>query len=351
MADTASADLGGSHEPVTPVTSPPEPPSTPSTTDVSAPSSRAEKSENKETLLEAVLKAVKPAEDADEEERLAGTSPPSEAAPTGPDAKTGEEDKADLTRDPSPEELAAYNKRTRDRIEKLLGERNAFRVEAEVTQTLRNFLVTNDIAREDFQLTLDLAAAMRRGDFKAFLEGVGPYVQLATQAMGITLPPDLDKQVQAKQLTFDAAAQVSRDRYARALAEQRATRATQVMGNQQTAAQTQHLQRSIESTVANWESGIRATDPDYGRKEETVRQFLWAVVNEQGAPTSPDHAVAIAKEAYARANKTFQSFAPQRQATRAVPSSVNNRAASGARSEPKSMMEAAELGLARARGA
>ena len=191
MADTSTADLGGSHEPVTPVTSPPEPPST--TADVSAPSSGAEKSENKETLLEAVLKAVKPADDADEGEDLAGTSPPSEAAPTGPEAKPGEEDKADLTRDPSPEELAAYNKRTRDRIEKLLGERNAFRVEAEVTQTLRNFLVTNDIAREDFQLTLDLAAAMRRGDFKAFLEGVGPYVQLATQAMGITLPPDLEQ--------------------------------------------------------------------------------------------------------------------------------------------------------------
>ena len=320
-------------------------------TDASAPSSGAEKSENKETLLEAVLKAVKPAEDADEEERLAGTSPPSEAAPTGPDAKTGEEDKADLNQDPSAEELATYNKRTRDRIEKLLGERNAFRVEAEVTQTLRNFLVTNDIAREDFQLTLDLAAAMRRGDFKAFLEGVGPYVQLATQAMGITLPPDLE-QAGSGQAVDVRRGGPSVARQVRESARRTAGDASHAGdANQQTAAQTQQLQRSIESTVASWESGIRATDPDYGRKEETVRQFLWAVVNEQGAPTSPDHAVAIAKEAYARANRTFQSFAPQRQATRAVPSSVNNRAASGARSEPKSMMEAAELGLARARGA
>ena len=263
MADTSTADLGGSHEPVTSVTSPPEPPST--TADVSAPSSGAEKSENKETLLEAVLKAVKPADDADEEGDLAGTSPPSEAAPTGPEAKPGEEDKTDLTRDPSPEELAAYNKRTRDRIEKLLGERNAFRVEAEVTQTLRNFLVTNDIAREDFQLTLDLAAAMRRGDFKAFLEGVGPYVQLATQAMGITLPPDLEKQVRDKQLTFDAAAQVSRDRYARALAEQRATRATQVMGNQQTA------RADTTSPAFHREHGGKL-----GERDTRYRPGLWA---------------------------------------------------------------------------
>ncbi len=348
MADpsTAEHDLGSSHEPVTP--SAPEHLSTPA--DATASSSGAEKSETKETLLEAVLKAVRPADDIDEEADLAGTSPPSEQAPTGPDAK-GEGDKADLSKDPSQDELSAYNKRTRDRVEQLIGQRNAYRAEAEVTQTLRNFLVSNDIAREDFQLTLDLAAAMRRGDFKSFLEGVGPYVQLATQAMGITLPPDLQSEVQQGRLSNDAAAQMSRDRYARALAEQRATRATQVLGTQQTTAQTQHLQKSIENTVANWEQGIRTTDPDYGRKEETVRNFLWAVVQEQGAPTSPDHAVAIAKEAYARANRTFQSFSPQRQATRPVPSSINNRAASGARPEPRSMMEAAELGLARARGA
>ena len=317
--------------------------------DVTASPSEAEKSDTKETLLEAVLKAVKPSEDADEE-APAGTSPPSESATSPADAKS-EADKTDLTKDPTAEELAAFNKRTRDRVEQLIGQRNSYRAEAEVTQTLRNFLVTNDIAREDFQLTLDLAAAMRRGDFKSFLEGVGPYVQLATQALGVTLPPDLQNEVQQQRLTFDAAAQMSRDRYARALAEQRATRATQVLSTQQTSAQQQHLSRSIESNVSQWETGIRQTDPDYGRKEETVRQLLWSVVQEQGAPRSPEHAVEMAKEAYARANRTFAQFAPQRQPTRAVPSSVNNRAASGARSEPRSMMEAAELGLARARGA
>ena len=322
------------------------------TPDVTASPSEAEKSDTKETLLEAVLKAVKPADDADGEEPLAGTSPPSESVPSSePEAKTGEADKGqDLTKDPTAEELAAYNKRTRERIEQLLGQRNGYKAEAEVTQTLRNFLVTNDIAREDFQLTLDLAAAMRRGDFQAFLTGVGPYVQLATQALGITLPQDLQGEVQQGRVSFDAAAQMSRDRYARALAEQRATRVTQVANTQQTAAQQQHLSRTIEQTVSAWENGIRQNDPDYGRKEETVRNFLWAVVQERGAPQSPEHAVEIAKEAYSRANRTLQTFAPQRQPTRAVPSSIN-RAASGARPEPRSMMEAAELGLARARGA
>ena len=354
MADPSPADgpIDSAREPLvinegsiareatTPATSTPDAPASPSE------ASRGEPT--KETLLEAVMRAVKP--EGDEGEPSAETPPTSESATSPTDAK-GDADKGpDLSTDPTTEELAAYKKGTRERIQQLLDQRNMLRAEADVTQTLRNFLVTNDIAREDFQLTLDLAAAMRRGDFKTFLEGVGPYVQLATQALGITLPPDLQSEVTQHRMTFDAAAQVSRDRYARALAEQRATRVTQVATTQQSAAQQQNLARNIEQSVTAWESGIRQTDPDYGRKEETVKNFLWAVVQERGAPQSPQHAIEIAKEAYSRANRTLQSFAPQRPATRPVPSSIN-RAASGARPEPRSMLEAAELGLARARGA
>jgi hypothetical protein len=350
MADTSSPAEATTPEPQvadTPATHGAES----TTPDVAASPSEA-KGETKETLLEAVMKAVKPSEDDDGEKPSTGESPPSESADgSEPEPKEGERKGPDLTKDPTPEELAGYKKDTRLRMEQLLSERNGYRTEAQVTQTLRDFLVVNDIAKEDFQLTLDLAAAMRRGDFQGFLNGVGPYVQLATQALGITLPPDLQGEVQAGRVGYEVAAQMSRDRYARALAEQRATRATQVMSSQQDYTRQTDLSRSIEQTVAQWEQGIRQTDPDYGRKEETVRNFLWAVVREKGVPQTPEHAVEIAKEAYARANNTLRQFAPPPRATRAVPSSMNRSAAPGARPEPNSMMEAAMLGLERARRA
>jgi hypothetical protein len=353
MADTealSAADTG--HEPIEPVThDAPAHESDSGKSDESASPSEAQGGIKKETLLEAVLAAVKPADDEGDEEVSAEQSPTSERPESGPEARGEAEKGPDLRQDPSPEEIAGYKKGTRERIQQLLEQRNHFRAEAEVTQTLRNFLVTNDIAREDFQLTLDLAAAMRRGDFSGFLEGVGPYVQLATQALGITLPQDLQQEVQTGKVTFDAAAQMSRDRYARALAEQRATRVTQVASTQADTAQRQNLSRSIEQYVTNWENQIRQTDPDYGRKEETVRNFLWAVVQEKGAPASPEQALTIAQEAYARANSMMRQLSPasSRQPTKAVPSSTN-RASSGARPAPRSLMEAAELGLARARG-
>jgi hypothetical protein len=325
----------------------PESPRTPEPDVIASPSEA--KGETKETLLEAVLKAVQPKDD--EKTPADETSPSSEDSAPSPDTgQAGEQKGHDLSKDPSSEELAGYKKNTRDRILQLIDQRNSFRAEADVTRTLREFLVVNDIAREDFQLTLDLAAAMRRGDFRTFLEGVGPYVQLATQALGISLPPDLHQEVQAGRLPLHAAAQMSRDRYSRALAEQHSQRATQIVTSQQQGAAQANLAGSIERGVTEWENGIRQSDPDYGRKEETVKNFLWAVVQERGVPNSPEMAIAIAREAYDRANTTFRQLAPAPRATRAVPSSVNRSAPAGARPEPKSLMEAAMLGLERAGG-
>ena len=56
-----------------------------------------------------------------------------------------------------------------------------------------------DIAKEDFGLVLDLAATMRRGDFRTFLEGVAPYVKLAQESLGIQLPsPTIAQAVKGK---------------------------------------------------------------------------------------------------------------------------------------------------------
>jgi hypothetical protein len=314
--------------------------------DASASPSEARTGETKETLLEAVLRAVD--KDKLDEGDKKDTIPTEESPTSSEGAPSPEKTRFDLSKDPTPEELATYKEGTRQRIQQLLEQRNTLRNDAQVTQTLRDYLVVNDIAKEDFQLTLDLAAAMRRGDFRGFLEGVAPYVNLATQALGITLPPDLYQSVQQGGLSFEAAAQISRERYARALAEQRATRVTQIATHQADTAAREGLSQSIEQTVNQWEATIRANDPDYGRKEATVKNLLWAVVQERGAPQTPEQAVEIAREAYNRANETIRSFTPSPRATQRVPSSIN-RAAGGARPEPKSMMEAAMLGLERAR--
>lgn len=324
----------------------------------SSPSS-SEKGETRESLLSAVEKALPELKDSEDTLKL-GEEPPASDEP-GSEAKTkdGEPSEADpdLEKDPTEEELAQATPKAAKRIRKLLNERFALReqikgldTEAQISRSLKTYLQTHDIAKEDFQLTLDLAAAMRAGNFRAFLEGVGPYVQLATEALGLTLPNDIQQSVARGQMTQDAGAALSRERYARALAEQNATRLSQqqqIHHRQQNGAD---LSRSVEQAVTAWENQVRTSDPDYGRKEATVRNFLWAVIQERGVPQSPEHAVEIAKDAYERATNTLREFAPAPRPTRQVPSSIG-RTAAGARPEPKTLMEAALLGLERAQRA
>ena len=151
--------------------------------------------ETRESLLDVVRKAApqkerQPVQDDQKGVNGRGASP-------APSAQPGE-DLGPVTQT----EMDGYHPRTKKRIQQLLADNDGLRKQieplkarADTTEQLQNFLKQSDIAKEDFGLVLDLAAAMRRGDFKTFLEGVGPYVKLAQESLGITLPPDLAQAV------------------------------------------------------------------------------------------------------------------------------------------------------------
>jgi hypothetical protein len=253
--------------------------------------------------------------------------------------------------------MDAYAPRTRKRIAKLLEERDGLRKQigplegqARATVELQNFLKQADIAREDFGLVLDLAAAMRRGDFRAFLEGVTPYVKLAQESLGIQLPQDLQQAVQGGHMTADAARYVAQERSARLLAETRLNRTTQEASQRTHAERVQAFQNEVAGAVTVWEQTVQRSDPDYARKQPLVQNLLHAVVQERGPPRSPAEAVEIARQAYDRANQLAGTFVPRPQATRQVPSSIANRL-NGARPEPRNLKEVIHYALERGRGA
>jgi hypothetical protein len=250
--------------------------------------------------------------------------------------------------------MDGYHPRTKKRIEQLLADNAGLRREieplkarAETTQQLQKFLKDADIAKEEFGLVLDLSAALKRGDHKTFLEGIAPYVKIAQEALGITLPPDLAQAVRQGHMTQDAARYVAQERTARQLAEARFNRANQDITTRNETEARQSFQTAVAQTVANWENEVRRSDPDYARKEPLIRDLLHAVVQERGPPRSPQEAVEIARLAYERANGTVSRFNPTARPTRQVPSSISR--VNGARPEPKSLREAVHLALERGR--
>jgi hypothetical protein len=326
------------------------PPSVPTGGDASggpSPASSGEKpsAESRESLLDVVRKAApqrdRPVQD--------GVPNDDRGASPAPSAQSVD-DLGPLTQ----AEMDAYHPRTRKRIAKLLQEREGLQsrigpleAQAKTTVELQNFLKQADIAKEDFGLVLDLASAMRRGDFRTFLEGVAPYVKLAQESLGITLPPDLQQAVQTGHMTQDAARYVAQERSARLLAETRLNRTTQETSQRAHVEAVQQFQASVAGAVQSWEQQVRRADPDYARKEPVVRDLLHAVVQERGPPRSPAEAVEIARQAYERANAVVSRFVPTPRSTHAVPSSLNR--VNGARAEPRSLKEAVHLALERSR--
>jgi hypothetical protein len=300
-------------------------------------------------LLEAVRKAAPRRERAEPSDGQSAA--PGPGASPAPGAREGD-DLGPLTQ----AEFNEYPGRTKKRIQKLMQEANnlkreiePLRARAATTEQLQTFLQQADIAKEDFGLVLDLAAAMRRGDFETFLKGIGPYVQLAQESLGVTLPPDLAQAVQQGHMSQEAARYFAQERTARQLAEGRAQRMTADISSYNEGQARRQFQAGVHQAVVDWENTVRRSDPDYARKEPLLRDLLHAVVQERGPPRSPQEAVEVAKIAYDRANAVVAGFNPNSQRpTSRVPSSMV-RSNSGAAPEPRNLKEAVHLALARSR--
>ena len=251
-------------------------------------------------------------------------------------------------------EVDSFSPRTRKRIDEFRAQINGLKsqiqpleAQAQTTQALQTFLKQADIAKEDFGLVLDLAAAMRRGDFRTFLEGVAPYVKLAQESLGIQLPPDLEQAVKGGHMTQDAARYTAQVRGEQQLAQGQLTRVTQEQTQRTHTEAVRNFQASVAGAVTEWEKGVRRSDPDYARKEPVVQKLLHAVVHERGPPRSPAEAVEIAKLAYEQANGMVSRFVPNPRRTHQVPSSINR--VNGARTEPKNLKEAIHFAIERSR--
>jgi hypothetical protein len=107
----------------------------------------------------------------------------------------------------------------------------------------------------------------------------------------------------------------------------------------------------VQRAVSSFELRLSANDPDYKAKAPSVRRAAQALLFERGGKiSSVDEALQITKAAYDEVNRNLRSFAPRPNATPRQPNGVVPQPSS-ARPAPKTLMEAALLGLDNARRA
>jgi hypothetical protein len=295
-------------------------------------------------LLEAVQRVVEPsAKNSESEAGQAGPKPEETQSPEGA---------ADpLDTDPSEQELGTYVPKTRKRVERLIAQRNSARQEADRLKEpaakwdqFHGYLSQSQLAPEDVNLLLGIGAHLRAGRMREFRDGIAPYWQLANEAIGDFLPQDLQAKVNEGEITHETAAEMSRLRHANVRLNGQAQIADK---NLQTARQ-QQVANAVRDAVVVWEDGVKQRDPDYARKAAAVLRISQALMSEHGAPQTPEAAVALAQRAYEEAGGWVGQFTRPAPPTRPVPDSTRVNG-SGARPQPNSLMEAAMLGLERAR--
>ena len=213
------------------------------------------------SLLDAVQRAVPELRQDDDGDVDGSTGDsPSQVA-----RKPDRDSEPELPEEATPEELAKLSKAAQRRIKKLKAQRQKLANEvqrltpdAEMAAKVTKYLRDHDIGQDDFLFGLELMAAMRRGDFAKFHAGVGPYMKLAEEYLGISLPPDLQQQVQQGHMTTQAATMYSRERMDRAMAQTNAVRNQAALQQHQQLSMREVLANQVATAVNNWEMQYRA---------------------------------------------------------------------------------------------
>jgi hypothetical protein len=365
--DGSASSSGAAESPAAPPSTgaPSDSSSTPSsgTDSQPSPSSGDSHRSDRQGLLDAVRKVVPskpdapavPSEDADTE--------PAETAPTDPAvARESPETKPeDKTQTPSPEadadpteaELKKLRPETRRRFERLLQQRNEARQTVETLQPelaqhrrLQGYLQQNQLAPDDVNTLLGVGAALRRGDYQGFLNGVTPFVMAAQEALGLRVAPDLQKQVNDGTIDEAAARELTRTRHRAVQAEARLKDTDRTLATTQQS----HQLEVIRNAVDVWEANLRQRDPDYTHMADAVRRASQGLMQERGVPRTPQEAVALTQAAYDEVRGIFSRARPALRPTRPTPSGIHGATGTHV-AEPRTMKEAVLAALQNTRRA
>ncbi len=302
--------------------------------DVNEQSSSSE-SETEETLLSVLQDAMeKPSEEAGsqpEEE----VKEESEEEVLEADAESTDE-QSENTEDEDSYEDVPFNKHPR--FQKLVEEKNEYKVDAERYQNITNFLDENKVSADEAAAGLQIMALMKKDPVEA-LNALKPYVETLSQAAGYVLPDDIQNKVNDGYMDEGVGQELARSRAE--VQNERAQREALIQDQQK---QTEQAQlHDVAMSVTEWENKTRSTDPDYDLKQAEIDDRVRVLVATQGRPNTTQDALAMAKQAYTEVNERHKKRYGNKPAMRTA---SGGNLAGTPQAEPNNLNEAIQAALA-----
>lgn len=306
--------------------------------------------EQDDTLLDAIEESVSPEEDTtaegDQEEKSGESDEEEDEPGTGKDQKGKSDAKdqqgsEDEDKDDDGEDLKPGQKIPFPRFQKVVRQKNKFREERDEYKTghenfaaIQGFRDRNNLSDEDVVGSLQIAALINNDPAQA-LEKLRPIVSSLQQAVGETLPEDLQGRVDQGELMESDAKEIVRQRNENQRLRHQQQQSDQA--RQQEAAvgaRTAMAQAAVQEQKA-----LASQDPDFDRKVSFVKKELRLLVGERRPQTAED-ARALVQEAYKNVNAELARLT-RRPEVRPGPSSKGEGGPPGTgATEPESMVDA-----------
>lgn len=227
------------------------------------------------------------------------------------------------------------------RFQQVIRERSEFKADSDEYRKITSFLDQNGLTPAEASDGIEIMALMKL-DPAAAWKRLQPLVKNVLIAAGEVLPDDLDKRVQAKEMTRDAALEVSRARAA--LATQTARQKFQQERGQRE--QQDQVSTSIVNAAAEWENDRKLKDPAFQTKLPRLQEKIAFLHATEGRPKDAAGVKAQLKRAYDAVNKelpTVVAPAPKQTRKPAITPVRGGQVATNAQapssSAPKSTLE------------
>lgn len=221
-----------------------------------------------------------------EEEPKAQEAPPAEPEPkpedTPAERQEGASEKVRLTDEefkalpPKAQQRIGYLSdqlaRAKKEVETTASQIDGYKEDHEALQRLRDFAEDNNLRSEDVTKGLAMMAHLQNGNFEKFLAGIQPFYDMAMQATGKSVSPDIQAMVDAGEITPEAAIRMTKAEQAKALAESAAARERQrYTAMEETGAQQARVS-ALQSAARSIEAVLRTEDTAYALKEPAIRK-------------------------------------------------------------------------------
>lgn len=210
------------------------------------------------------------------------------------------------------------------RFQHLIQEKNALQEDAIRYRNVQAFIDQNGLTGEEVALGFDIMAKMKTDPQAAWL-ALKPLVNDVLIAAGEILPDDLAQRVASKELTRDAALEVSRNRAALKARDFR-DQFQQQNGQRQQMIEHSH---ALRSTAQEWLNDRKLKDPNFAAKESRLHEKIAFLHATEGKPSDPAGVKAQLKKAYDAVNAETASLAatPRPGAPAAVRQPANQKRA------------------------